>query len=302
MKGSDCMNRDEMCRWCRIPMEELENHPESKIRLKIYDDKNDVSVVTGNMMAEEVIENNKAGKPTKWILPAGPMGQYRYFADRVNKERISLKNVYVFHMDDFLDWQGRPFPEVDNYYSLKANMIHGFYGLIDQELNVPEENRFFPSIYDIDAIDKKVEELGGVDTVYGGLGYRGLVAFCEAPDSPYYDITVDEYAKSKTRIVHLNEDTLISLSERDLGGFVQIVPPMAITIGFRSMLSAKKAVFMVTTGSWKQTAVRVLMFSEPTVKYPATIFPKYVPEVIVLTDTNTAQPPLTDEIYADGGQ
>lgn len=296
------MNREEMCRWCRIPAEQLVNHPESKIQLKVYDDKNEVSVVTGNMMAEEVIENNKAGKPTKWILPAGPMGQYRYFADRVNTERISLKNVYVFHMDDFLDWQGRPFPEIDNYYSLKANMINGFYGLIDEELNIPEENRFFPSIYDIDAIDKKIEELGGVDTVYGGLGYRGLVAFCEAPDSSYYDITVEEYANSKTRIVHLNADTLISLSERDIGGFVQIVPPMAVTIGFKSMLSAKKAVFMVTTGSWKQTSVRVLMFSEPTVEYPATLFPKYVPEVIVLADTNTAQPPLTDEIYAEDGK
>ncbi|MCI8766270.1 glucosamine-6-phosphate isomerase [Lachnospiraceae bacterium] len=296
------MNREEMCRWCRIPAEQLVNHPESKIQLKVYDDKNEVSVVTGNMMAEEVIENNKAGKPTKWILPAGPMGQYRYFADRVNTERISLKNVYVFHMDDFLDWQGRPFPEIDNYYSLKANMINGFYGLIDEELNIPEENRFFPSIYDIDAIDKKIEELGGVDTVYGGLGYRGLVAFCEAPDSSYYDITVEEYANSKTRIVHLNADTLISLSERDIGGFVQIVPPMAVTIGFKSMLSAKKAVFMVTTGSWKQTSVRVLMFSEPTVEYPATLFPKYVPKVIVLADTNTTQPPLTDEIYAEDGK
>ncbi len=296
------MNREEMCRWCRIPAEQLVNHPESKIQLKVYDDKNEVSVVTGNMMAEEVIENNKAGKPTKWILPAGPMGRYRYFADRVNTERISLKNVYVFHMDDFLDWQGRPFPEIDNYYSLKANMINGFYGLIDEELNIPEENRFFPSIYDIDAIDKKIEELGGVDTVYGGLGYRGLVAFCEAPDSSYYDITVEEYANSKTRIVHLNADTLISLSERDIGGFVQIVPPMAVTIGFKSMLSAKKAVFMVTTGSWKQTSVRVLMFSEPTVEYPATLFPKYVPKVIVLADTNTTQPPLTDEIYAEDGK
>ena len=296
------MNREEMCRWCRIPAEQLVNHPESKIQLKVYDDKNEVSVVTGNMMAEEVIENNKAGKPTKWILPAGPMGQYRYFADRVNTERISLKNVYVFHMDDFLDWQGRPFPEIDNYYSLKANMINGFYGLIDEELNIPEENRFFPSIYDIDAIDKKIEELGGVDTVYGGLGYRGLVAFCEAPDSSYYDITVEEYANSKTRIVHLNADTLISLSERDIGVFVQIVPPMAVTIGFKSMLSAKKAVFMVTTGSWKQTSVRVLMFSEPTVEYPATLFPKYVPKVIVLADTNTTQPPLTDEIYAEDGK
>lgn len=296
------MNREEMCRWCRIPAEQLVNHPESKIQLKVYDDKNEVSVVTGNMMAEEVIENNKAGKPTKWILPAGPMGQYCYSADRVNTERISLKNVYVFHMDDFLDWQGRPFPEIDNYYSLKANMINGFYGLIDEELNIPEENRFFPSIYDIDAIDKKIEELGGVDTVYGGLGYRGLVAFCEAPDSSYYDITVEEYANSKTRIVHLNADTLISLSERDIGGFVQIVPPMAVTIGFKSMLSAKKAVFMVTTGSWKQTSVRVLMFSEPTVEYPATLFPKYVPKVIVLADTNTTQPPLTDEIYAEDGK
>ena len=59
-------------------------------------------------------------------------------------------------MDDFLDWEGRPYPEVDNYFSLKANMIAGFYGLIDAELNVPDENRFFPSIYDIDAIDKKI--------------------------------------------------------------------------------------------------------------------------------------------------
>ena len=283
--------------WCQIPADQLENHPDSKIKVKIYEEKEEVSVVTGNMMADEVIANNEAGRPTKWVLPCGPMGQYKYFADRVNKERISLKNVYIFHMDDFLDWQGRPFPLKNNYFSLKQNMIEDFYGLIDDELNVPEENRFFPSIYDIDAIDRKVEELGGVDTVYAGLGYKGLVAFCEAPNSPYWNVTVDEYAESKTRIVHLNDDTLISLSERDIGGLSQIVPPMAITIGFKAMLTAKKTVFMVTTGSWKQTAIRVLMFSEPTVEYPATIFPKYVPEVIVLTDTKTAQPPIDETIF-----
>ncbi len=283
--------------WCRIPAEKLENHPDSKIKVQVFDQKKEALVTAGNMMADEVIANNIAGKPTKWVLPAGPMGQYKVFAERVNRERISLKNVYVFHMDDFLDWQGRPYPEVNNYYSLKANMLADFYGLIDKELNIPEENRFFPSIYDIDALDRKVEELGGVDTVYGGLGYKGLVAFCECPNSPYYNITVDEYANSKTRIVNLNEDTLISLSERDIGGFVQIVPPMAITIGFKSMLTAKKAVFIVTTGDWKRTAIRMLMFSEPTVEYPATLFPKYIPEVVVLTDTYTAQPPLTDEIF-----
>ncbi|MCI7741041.1 MAG: glucosamine-6-phosphate isomerase [Clostridiales bacterium] len=295
---SSNMDLEKMIKWCSIPAEKLENHPESKIKVKIME-KAEVSMRVGNMMAEEVIKNNAEGKPTKWVLPCGPMGQYKYFAQRVNKERISLKNVWVFHMDDFLDWQGRPYPEINNYFSLKANMLHDFYGIIDEELNVPEDQRIWPDINDIDYLDRKVEELGGVDTVYAGLGYKGLVAFCEAPNSPYYRISVEEYAQSKTRIVHLNEDTLISLSERDIGGFVQIVPPMAITIGFKSMLTAKKAVFMVTTGSWKQTSIRVLMFSEPTVEYPATLFPEYVPEVLVFTDPATAQPPVTDGIIKE---
>lgn len=295
---SSNMNLEKMIEWCSIPAEQLENHPESKITVKIMD-KAEVSVRVGNMMADEVIRNNASGLPTKWVLPCGPMGQYKYFAERVNKERISLKNVWIFHMDDFLDWQGRPYPEINNYFSLKANMLHDFYGIIDDELNVPLEQRIWPDINDIDYLDQKVEELGGVDTVFAGLGYKGLVAFCEAPNSPYYHISVDEYAESKTRIVHLNEDTLISLSERDIGGFVQAVPPMAITIGFKSMLTAKKAVFMVTTGNWKQTSIRVLMFSEPTVEYPATLFPKYIPEVIVLTDPATAQPPVTEGIFTE---
>lgn len=290
------MDLQKMMDWCRIPAEELEGNPDSKVKVKVYEKKSEVPVAVGNMMADEVLENQRKGKPTRWILPCGPMGQYKVFAERVNRERISLKDVYVFHMDDFLDWEGRPYPEVNNYFSLKANMLADFYGKIDPALNVPEENRFFPSIYDIDAIDRKIEELGGVDTVYAGLGYKGLVAFCECPNSPYYRVGEEEYANSRTRIVHLNEDTLISLSERDIGGFVQIVPPMAVTIGFKAMLSAKKAVFMVTTGSWKQTAIRVLMFSEPTVEYPATLLPKYVPEVLVLTDVETAQPPLGEGI------
>ncbi len=292
------MNPQKMIEWCSIPAEQLENHKDSKVKVRILE-KKEVSKKTADLMVEEVIANNKAGKLTKWVLPAGPMGQYKYFAERVNAERISLKNVYVFHMDEFLDWQGRPYPIVNNYFSLQANMLHDFYGLIDEQLNIPKDHRIWPNINDIDYLDKKVEELGGVDTVFAGLGYKGLVAFCEAPNSPYYHVSVEEYAESKTRIVHLNEDTLISLSERDIGGFIQIVPPMAITIGFKSMLTAKKAVFMVTTGSWKQTSIRVLMFSEPTVEYPATLFPKYIPEVIVLTDSATAQPPVIDGIFTE---
>ena len=54
------------------------------------------------------------------------------------------------------------------------------------------------------------------------------------------------------------------------------------------MLTAKKAIFIVMTGSWKETVVRVAMFSEPTVEYPVTLFPKYVPECIMVCDRKTA--------------
>jgi len=281
--------------WCRIPAEELESHPDSKIHLKIFEQKKNASVYLGNLMADEVYRHNQKGKRTKWILPAGPMGQYEIFAKRVNEENISLKNVYVFHMDDFLDWQGRPYPVRNDYYSLKGNMLADFYGKIKPELNIPEENRFFPDINNLDAIDKKIEEMDGVDTLIGGLGYKGLVAFCEAPNSPYYTISEEEYAKSKTRIVHLNEDTLISLSERDMGGLTHNIPPMAVTMGFKSMLNTKRAIFLVTTGQWKRTAIRMLMFSEPTVEYPATLFPEYVKDVTVLTDPDSICPPLDTE-------
>ena len=71
---------------------------------------------------------------------------------------------------------------------------------------------------------------------------------------------------------------------------------MSITVGFKVMLSAKRAVLMVATGTWKQTVVRVAMFSEPTLEYPVTFFPKYVPNVILYTDENTLDHPMSHEI------
>ncbi len=285
------IDKADLFRWCKIPADELAGHPDSKVQVRMHEDKQEVFRHIADLMAEELIQNNQRGVRTKWVLPAGPMDQYEYLIGRVNREKISLKNLWVFHMDEFLDWQTRPFPVADTYESLEGTMLHRFYHKIDPELTVPDEQRIWPRVADLDAMDKKVQELGGVDTVWAGVGYKGLVAFCEAPRSPYYSITEDEYAQSKTRVVHLNDDTLVALSQRSWGGLSEAVPPMAVTIGFKSMLTAKRAVFMITTGDWKKTIVRIIMFSEPTVEYPVTLFPKYIPEVILFCDRNTAQPP-----------
>ena len=61
-----------------------------------------------------------------------------------------------------------------------------FYGRIKEELNVPIEQRIWPRINDIDYVDNLCREMGGVDTVWAGVGARGLVAFCEEPRNYFY--------------------------------------------------------------------------------------------------------------------
>lgn len=292
---TDRLTRDEIFKWCSIPKEELANQPGLKTKLEIRKDKETMMVELGNMMAEEVIEHNKKGIPTKWVLPAGPTEEYDTFIERVNKERISLKDLWIFHMDEFLDWEGRPLPVADTYESLEGTMNACFYDRIDDELNVPEGQRIWPRINNIDYADEVCEKLGGVDTVWAGIGATGLIAFNEEPRSFCYRLTVDEYANGKTRIVELNDDSMIAMAARSFGCCLDRIPPKAITIGFKVMLSAKRAVYMVATGSWKQTVCRIILFSEPTLEYPVTLVPKYVPDVTLFTTEDTIDHPMSHD-------
>mgnify|MGYP000914524667 CR=1 FL=1 len=287
------ITKEQLYEWCKIPKRELENHPDSKVKLIVKDDTMETMRFVGNMMADEVVENNKKGKITKWVLPCGPLDQYIFFAERVNREKICLKNLYVFQMDEYLDWEGRHFPE-DGFYSFKRRMKDHLYDKIDSELKIPEKNIFSPSIYDIDFMDRKAEEMGGIDTVWAGVGCKGLVAFNESPYSPYYRVTLEQYANSKTRIVDLNEDTIVALSQRNYGCLYDCVPPKAITIGFNIMCAAKKVVFMIREGSWKQTSVRVAMFSEPTTEYPVTLLVNYIKDATLVCDRAATEHPLTE--------
>jgi glucosamine-6-phosphate deaminase len=289
---SSRIDTERLMKYCRIPAAELENHPESRISLKIFDPTEKLYVHAANMMADEVVANNRAGRPTRWVLPAGPNNQYRYFAERVNKVRISLKNLYVFLMDEVLDFNCRPYPVDHPYFSAEGRFKKKFYDPIDPQLTVPLDHRFMPRYNDLETCDRKIAELGGLDTVFGGLGFRGLVAYCEPDYAPWFTVTEEDYSNMLTRIWPINPDTTIASAERSFGGLTHHLPRLGVTIGMKSMLNTRRVVFLCATGAWKRASIRVLMFLEPTVEYPATLFTGKAREVIVLTDPNTAAPPL----------
>ena len=57
-------------------------------------------------MAGEIRRNNARGRPTRLIVPVGPTGQYPILAERINAERLSLADCWLFFMDEYCDESG----------------------------------------------------------------------------------------------------------------------------------------------------------------------------------------------------
>lgn len=75
-------------------------------RLLILPDIDSLHQHFGESIATEIQTNNKKGRPTKLILPVGPVGQYLILADVINDHRISLKQCWFFMMDEHCDDNG----------------------------------------------------------------------------------------------------------------------------------------------------------------------------------------------------
>ena len=281
----------DLYRWCKIPAEALLTHPDRRVRLRIVQDSEEM----GRLMAQELVElvqaNNNASRPTRAIVPCGPNCWYAPFTEMVNSGNVSLRNLFVFHMDECLDWQGRPLP-AEHPYNFRTFMERHFYGGIRSELAVPDSQRFwlFPST--LERVREALAE-APVDITLGGWGQDGHVAYNQARRHPFSHITLDDVANSTIRIQENNLDTILALGQRTFGAAYQFVPPMSVTLGVRECLSAKRVRVFSDTGAWKQTALRVALFSEPTAEYPMTLLQRH-PDAIITATRGTARHPVSE--------
>jgi glucosamine-6-phosphate deaminase len=257
--------------------------------LTILPDRQTLYARLAHLMADEIRQSNETGDPLRWILPVGPKSQYPLLAEITNRERLSWRNVYSFHMDEYLDWQARPVP-ADHLFSFRGYCRRNLYDLIDPELRPPADQIIFPAVTDLDGYSEQLDRVGGADLLIAGFGYRGLVAFNEPPSTRWHQVSVAELAASKTRILSLREDTLVALSQRMTGGYTQAIPPMAVTIGMADMLGARKALLVTDGGAWKQYIVRVLLLTtEPDADLPVTLFHNH-PNAEVMVDAASIAP------------
>jgi glucosamine-6-phosphate deaminase len=287
------MAKADLYRCCSIPAAELAAHPQLRTKFRMVRD----SAEMGELMAEELVQeieaNNMKGSPTRAIIPCGPSCWYAPFIDLVNRRKASLKNLFVFHMDECLDWQGRPLPAA-HPYNFRTFMEKHFYGGIERELAVPQEQRFWLLPSTMDRVSGEIAK-APIDITVGGWGQDGHVAYNQARRHPYSSITLDELANSTIRIQENNLDTILALAQRTFGSAYQFVPPMSVTLGVKECLSARKVRVYSDTGAWKQTALRVALFAEPNVEYPMTLLQRH-PDAIITATAETARHPISENV------
>jgi glucosamine-6-phosphate deaminase len=277
--------------WCKIPYDQLENNPECKVPFRLVKDSQEMGMLMARELANEIMTNNAKGKTTRAIIPCGPICWYKPFADIVNQEHISLKNLIVFHMDECLDWQGHSLPQ-KHPYNFRGFMEKHFYEPVMSDLAVLPENRNWLNATNIQKIKEKIE-MAPIDITYGGWGQDGHIAYNQARRHPFSHITLDELGNSTVRIQENNLDTIIALAHRTFGSAYQFVPPMSVTLGVKECLSAKKVRLFSDTGSWKQTALRVALFGPLTPEYPITLCQEH-PDAIITATVETARHPISE--------
>lgn len=292
------ITRAQLYEWCRIPVAELEHHPNLKIPFRLCRDSQEMGELIAREFVDEIKLHNERGEPTRAIIPCGPSCWYEPFARIVNEERISLHKLVVFHMDECLDWEGKELPR-NHPYSFRGEMERRFYNCIDPDLRVPEGNRMWLSPANMEYIREQIWS-APIDVVYGGWGQDGHVAYNQARRQPFHQITVDELRNASIRIQENNVDTILALAQRTFGAAYQFVPPMSITLGMKECLSGKKIRLFSDTGAWKQTALRVALFAPVTPEYPITLLQEH-PDVLLTATIETATHPIGEHPEWDLG-
>ncbi len=270
----------------RLPVEEMIQR--AKMAVRLFPDIPAMIEYFARSMAEEIQVNNEQGKPTRWILPVGPVAQYFRLVEICNRERIHWSEVHTFQMDEFLDWEGRPLP-VNHLLSFEGFMRRQVFEKLDADLRPDPAHVHFPDPFDPDEIGEQIRAAGGIDTCFGGIGYHGHVAFNEPPISRWHRISIQQLRESRTRVVMLGDDSVVAQSISSAGGSSDLIPPMAVTLGMREILQSRRIRLFLAGGERQRAVLRISLLGEPSTDYPSTLLQGH-PDVIVHTDNATARP------------
>lgn len=241
---------------------------DKRMEVIIKNNYQEMSQLASDYLINKVIEKDDA----IFGLPTGstPVGMYQNIIKQY-KNNMSFKNLRTFNLDEYVGI-GR-----NNISSYKYYMYENLFSHID----IKEENIHIPNglAEDMSRECMDYEEIlkstGQMDIMFLGIGNNGHIGFNEPGDfyEPY------------THIAKLTEET-ISVNSRFFED-MESVPKTAITMGIKTIMSAKK-IILLATGSIKAQAISKTVKGKITPQVPASIL-QFHNDVTLIIDKDAAK-------------
>ena len=260
----------------KIKKEDIIKHSNTDLKINVVKD-SDFAFMRVWDIFYRIKKASDEGKRLVLILPQ-PHPQYSKVAYLINKFRVNCKNLYTFNMDEWADEDGNIAPETYPNGFMYA-MKHNFYYKLDKDLRPPEDQIVGLTNKNLKDYEKMIEDLGGADVCYGGIGWSGHIAFIE-PGSKEFEGSLEEWKEMGPRIVTLSPFTIAqSCLDPDFGmsGDWSAIPPRAATIGPKQVISARLRsswnpfTIGATSVSWQRFTVRLALHGPVTPLVPASI-------------------------------
>ena len=222
--------------------------------MKIYAAKDyaDLSRKAANIISAQVIM-----KPNAVLgLATGstPIGAYKQLIEWYNKGDIDFSQTISVNLDEYKGLSG------DHDQSYRYFMNHNLF----DHVNIKKENTNVPnglaedSKAECERYNNIIRNLGGIDLQLLGIGGNGHIGFNE-PGTAF---------EKETHVVTLTEQT--RQSNARFFSSIDEVPTHALTMGIKSIMSAKK-VLLLATGEAKAQALYDSFFGPVTPGVPAYI-------------------------------
>jgi glucosamine-6-phosphate deaminase len=245
-----------------IPRERLTEHANPQFRITLVDDAREFYTRFAADFVGRIRAASEEDRPFVAILPVGPMPQYEIAAEMINAERLSLRHVHTFNMDEYANEDGVTAP-LSWPGSFQRAMFAGFFDRIDHELRPPEAQIHFPTQDAIGDYSARLDALGGADVCYGGIGWSGHIAFWEPQLGAEFDGDLEAWKAAGARLVELHPMTVMQNALHSFGSDWSWVPPKANTIGPREVLGARHRSFWLDGDlgggvSWQRFIARLV--------------------------------------------
>lgn len=228
-------------------------------------DYNDLSKKAAAVMAAQLIL--KPDSVLGLATGSSPIGMYNELIEKNTIGIVDFSQSKTVNLDEYI---ALPISHEQSYYRFMHDTLFSHVNVREENINLPNgcaENMD----EECARYDALIQSYGGIDMQLLGIGNNGHIAFNE-PSTKF---------TKGTNIVSLTQDT-IQANARFFDDDVSKVPTMAISMGIKSIMQAKK-ILIIISGKGKAETLYQAFFGDITPNVPASILQLH-PDVTVVAD------------------